>query len=73
MIQNNTQKPTSSRREFLKQTTGALAGASLVSAVTTRSHAGEQNTIKVALIGCGGRGTGAAANALSTKGPTRLV
>ena len=73
MVQNNTQKTTSSRRDFLKQTSGVLAGASLVSAVTSRSHAGEQNAIKVALIGCGGRGTGAAANALSTKGPTRLV
>ena len=37
-----------------------------------RSYAAEDNTIKVALVGCGGRGTGAAANALSTKGPTKL-
>ena len=73
MAHNNTQKTTSSRRDFLKQTTGVLAGASLVNAVTSKSHAGEQNTIKVALVGCGGRGTGAAANALSTKGPTKLV
>ena len=37
-------------------------------------HAAEDNTIRVALIGCGGRGTGAAANALSTKsGPIKLV
>jgi predicted dehydrogenase len=37
-------------------------------------HAAENNTIQVALIGCGGRGTGAAANALSVKnGPTKLV
>ena len=35
-------------------------------------HAGENNTIKIALVGCGGRGTGAALNALSTKGPTKL-
>ncbi len=73
MDQNNTQKTISSRRDFLKQTTGVLAGASLVNAVTSKSYAGEQNTIKVALVGCGGRGTGAAANALSTKGPTKLV
>lgn len=73
MVQNNTQKTNSSRRDFLKQTTGVLAGASLVNAVTSKSHAGEHNTIKVALVGCGGRGTGAAANALSTKGPTKLV
>jgi len=31
-------------------------------------HAASNNTIQVALVGCGGRGSGAAANALSTKG-----
>jgi predicted dehydrogenase len=37
-------------------------------------YAGENNTIQVALIGCGGRGTGAADNALNTKsGPMKLV
>ena len=38
-------------------------------------HAAEDNTLQVALIGCGGRGTGAAANALSTSklGPIKLV
>ncbi len=62
-----------SRREFLQQTSGALAGAALAGAINVRAHAGENNTIKVALVGCGGRGTGAAANALSTQGPTKLV
>ena len=39
-----------------------------------RVHAAEDNTIQVALVGCGGRGTGAAANALSVKqGPIKLV
>src|SRR5712692_4899925 len=47
----------------------ALAGMALPNV-----HAGENNTIQVALIGCGGRGTGAAENALSVKeGPTKLV
>ena len=37
-------------------------------------YAGENNTIQMALVGCGGRGTGAAANALSVKrGPVKLV
>ena len=37
-------------------------------------HAAENNTIRLALVGCGGRGTGAAANALATKsGPIKLV
>jgi len=32
-----------------------------------------QVTIPIALVGCGGRGTGAATQALSTRGPTWLV
>jgi len=37
-------------------------------------HVGENNTIRVALVGCGGRGTGAALNALSVAdGPIELV
>src|SRR5688572_28856548 len=37
-------------------------------------HVGESNTIRVALVGCGGRGTGAAVHALSvTDGPIELV
>jgi predicted dehydrogenase len=67
-------KPSASRREFLK-TTGTVAAASALAGVAVPSvHAGEENTIQVALVGCGGRGTGAAANALSTKsGPIKLV
>jgi myo-inositol 2-dehydrogenase / D-chiro-inositol 1-dehydrogenase len=59
------------RRDFLKTSGAALAGAAL--ATPRPGYAAEDNTIKVALVGCGGRGTGAAANGLSTKGPTRLV
>jgi predicted dehydrogenase len=61
-----------SRRDFLKRSGGALAGAALLGAISTQSYAAENNTIKIALVGCGGRGTGAAAQALSTKGPTKL-
>lgn len=70
--QNNTPRASRSRREFLKTTSGAVAGVSLASAIATRSYAAEQNTIKIALVGCGGRGTGAAANALATEGPKQL-
>jgi len=71
--QNNTQKSNTSRRDFLKATSGVIAGTALASAIGARAYAGENNTIKIALVGCGGRGTGAAANALSTEGPTKLV
>ncbi|SIO22513.1 Predicted dehydrogenase [Singulisphaera sp. GP187] len=64
-----------SRREFLKDTGRIAAATSALAGIAIPSvHAGENNTIKVALIGCGGRGTGAAANALSVqKGPIKLV
>jgi predicted dehydrogenase len=63
-----------SRREFLKNTGRIAAGSALVAGIVPRIYAGENNTIKVALIGCGGRGSGAASNALSVKnGPIKLV
>ncbi len=64
----------SSRREFLVHA-GRLAAASALAGVAIpRVHAAENNTIHVALIGCGGRGTGAAGQALSVRnGPTKLV
>jgi predicted dehydrogenase len=71
--QSNTQKPYNSRREFLKNTSRIAATSAFMAAAVPRIYAGESNTIKVALVGCGGRGTGAAVNALSTKGPTQLV
>jgi len=54
-----------SRRDFLKRTT--LAGATLAGGLSlSRSvHAAGSDEIKIALIGCGGRGTGAAAQAIS--------
>src|SRR4051812_18898810 len=63
-----------SRREFLRTSAGAAAaGAALTSATAARSQAGQEQTIPIALVGCGGRGTGAATQALSTSGPSRLV
>ncbi len=62
-----------SRREFLKSTGCLAAGSVLAAGLTPRIYAGENNTIQVALIGCGGRGTGAADNALSVKSPMKLV
>lgn len=63
-----------SRRDFLKTSAaGAVAGLSLSEAIATGAHAGEEHTIPIALVGCGSRGTGAAVNALSTAGPTKIV
>jgi len=62
-----------SRRDLLKTsaTVGAVVAAS---GISTRAFAAGNETIQVALVGCGGRGTGAAANALETQqGPVKLV
>ena len=69
---NPTDSSRTTRREFLKTSGTALAGAALANAIARPGYAAENNTIKVALVGCGGRGTGAAAQALSTQGPTKL-
>ncbi|HEX3870466.1 MAG TPA: Gfo/Idh/MocA family oxidoreductase, partial [Pirellulales bacterium] len=62
------------RRQFVKATGTLAAAGSLLSMPLPKVHAGEDNTIRVALVGCGGRGTGAAANALeTTNGPIKLV
>ena len=64
-----------SRREFLKTSTVAAASAAALSqlAITSRAYAQNDETIKVGLVGCGGRGSGAAGQALSTEGPVKLV
>ncbi len=63
----------STRRSFLQTSGQAVAGLALAHATARPGYAAEDNTIPIALIGCGGRGTGATVNALSTAGPTRLV
>ncbi len=61
------------RRQFLKSTGAVAAASTLVSAMPS-VHAAEDNTLRVALVGCGGRGTGAARQALSVSGgPIKLV
>src|SRR5687767_5428176 len=63
-----------SRRRFVKQTTW-LAGGLLATPLLSRANyfSGADDTIKVALIGCGGRGTGAAMQALLSKQNVKLV
>src|SRR5205823_12795847 len=66
--------PGVTRRELL-QTAGTVAAASALAGVAIPAvHAAEDNTIRIALVGCGGRGTGAVGDALSTRqGPIKLV
>jgi predicted dehydrogenase len=65
-----------SRRDFLKTSSLLAAGGALAGSlsIARSAHAGSDETIKIALIGCGGRGTEACSQALSTtNGPIKLV
>jgi predicted dehydrogenase len=63
------------RRDFLKTTSVLAAGAAVAGSLSlSRSaHAAGGDVLKIGLIGCGGRGTGAAANALSADTNCKLV
>jgi predicted dehydrogenase len=64
----------SSRRDFIKTTGRVAAVSALAGMVVPYVHAEGNETVQVALIGCGGRGGGAAANAMEVKrGPVKLV
>ena len=64
----------STRREFLKRSGQVAAASALVGLAAPAVHAAENNTINIALVGCGGRGGGAIGNALAVdNGPQKLV
>jgi len=63
----------SSKGSALGGSAAAAGGLATALALTRSVHAAGSDVIKIALVGCGGRGTGAAINALSTKAPVRLV
>lgn len=61
------------RREFFRRS-GAMAGAAIVlGAAAPAVHAAGSDVLKVGLVGCGGRGTGAAMNALGADPNCRIV
>lgn len=59
-----------SRRQFLKTSSLVAAGTTLASglSIARSAHASSSQKFRVAIIGCGGRGTGAGANALNASG-----
>jgi predicted dehydrogenase len=62
------------RRDFIKMTGQAAAASALAGVALPRVHAAEDNTVRLALIGCGGRGSGAVADAMSiTSLPVKLT
>ncbi len=74
MAHTSTQRnaKTSSRRDFLK-TSAVMATAAGTLSLARSAHAQGSDTIRLALIGCGGRGTGAATQALNAAPNAKLV
>lgn len=64
-----------SRRSFIKKSSLLVAGGAVAGqlAMTRSAHAFGSDEIKIGLVGCGGRGTGAAAQAMNTEGATKVV
>src|SRR6266550_1624713 len=59
------------RRSFLQTSSKAIAGGALLGAMPVERFAlgaSPGDTLRIALVGCGGRGSGAADQALSTTG-----
>jgi predicted dehydrogenase len=67
------EKPT--RRGFLKTSTAAALGGVMLGQLSAArsAHAAGSDVLKVGLIGCGGRGSGAAANSLNADPNIKLV
>src|SRR5262245_52908105 len=67
--------PDTTRRAFLKRSTTALAAGTWAAELTSHwaVHAAGSDVLRVGLIGCGRRGTGAAEQALRADPHTRLV
>lgn len=72
-MDSSTEKSPLSRRDFVKAS-GLAFGASALSGITLPYvHAQGSDQLRIALIGCGGRGTGAAVNAMAQIGAPKLV
>jgi myo-inositol 2-dehydrogenase / D-chiro-inositol 1-dehydrogenase len=76
MSRNDEQHPDGlSRRNFLKTATAAAVGGAVASGLefVPGAYAAGSDEIRVGLIGCGGRGTGAARNVLASAQGVRIV
>ncbi len=69
---SNIIQPTT-RRQFLQDSTKIVGASALAGIALPHVFAAGSDQLQVALVGCGGRGGGAAANALSQSGPPKLV
>lgn len=64
-----------SRRQFLSQSSAAVLASSLAvpASLAQGVHVQGSDTLRIGLVGCGGRGTGAAAQALAADKNVKLV
>ncbi len=69
----NDQTPNPERRDFLKAATAAVTTAVAIGFPAIISAQSVTNAIKIGLVGCGGRGTGAASQALKADDYNELV
>ncbi|MCA9170205.1 MAG: Gfo/Idh/MocA family oxidoreductase [Planctomycetales bacterium] len=69
------QNNSTSRRKFIKTSSLLVAGGAVAGQLSLprTAHAFGSDEIRIGLVGCGGRGTGAASQAMNTEGQTRLV
>ena len=73
---NRTSGLKTSRRGFLRASAGAVAASTLASPLVAPGAApapGKADTLRIGLVGCGGRGTGAALNALKADAHVELA
>lgn len=73
-MNKNFLSPNKSRRKFLRESS-LIAGGLLTAPILSRANyfSGASGTIKIVLVGCGGRGTGAAMQALQSKQDIKLI
>ncbi|MGC6451545.1 MAG: Gfo/Idh/MocA family protein [Pirellulaceae bacterium] len=74
-MSNEPKSSTKSRRDFIKKSTILVAGSTVAGnlQIARAAHAYGDEVIKIGLVGCGGRGTGAAVQAMNTNGDVHLV
>lgn len=72
---NETERSRPTRREFLKTSTAGVVGGAMAAGLGAipAVHAAGSDAIKVGLIGCGGRGTGAAEDAVTAAPDVKLL
>lgn len=68
-------KNDASRRDFLKTSSAAATASAVLGSLSAvqAAHTSYDETVRIGMIGCGGRCTGAADQAMNTEGPTKLI